>query len=355
MNPDFPLAPWEVPPDSDVALVAPADEIFCATWRGGGARMLARKSEGVDGQTRYFVRDLASDEVGNWMLPREVFDLEHVIETIHRWPHTLKRCFIFDGTCFDCPGLYQLHITVKGLKLTFHDPADAEGRESYHRTELIHHPFGYGEFFECRPAELGRWARAQMEDAASPLGSALRWIRLSMPAKQCQYYGLSREEIASFKNLMVGVLRTQNTLWEPVSSEHSFLCNAPFEWRIAQHKSLTNDDSGQQFDQLLTQTPGGPSDWNHIIPPRLRQWHETLCGHFGLWPALETPYRDLDNYFMDSFGISVRVARPTAHEILEGAAVLGEWLKSVGEFHRFESLMAPDEPHLHLVQPGFSF
>ena len=352
-NPDFPLAPWEVPPGSDVARMVAADEVFCATWRGHGARMLSREVVGLDGQPRHFVRDLASDETGNWMVPPGSYDLDGIIEAIHRWPHRFERCFYFDGAPFDCPGLYQLHVGVNRMELYFHAPADEKGRELYLHTEEIVHKFGMGEFFGRRAASLGRWARAQMEDANSPLGSALRWTRLSLQAKQCLYYGLSRAEMALFQTLMVGVLRTQSTLWEPVSPDRSFLQEAPFRWRITRYRSLFDGESDARFDQLLEQKSRGSGRWQHRVPRRLKRWREMLCGHFGLWPAERNPCCDADDHFMDLPGIAVRVARPTAHEILEGAVVLSDWLRSVGESSALERLMQADESHLHLAHPVF--
>lgn len=66
MNPDFPLASWEVPPASQIPLVAPADAVFDAIWRGRETQIWVRRIETCNGPRTYF-RDGASDETGNWL------------------------------------------------------------------------------------------------------------------------------------------------------------------------------------------------------------------------------------------------------------------------------------------------
>lgn len=61
MNPDFPLASWEVPPDAGVPLVAPTDFVFDGFWRGEETQILIREIEYFGGLLT-FCRNAASDK-----------------------------------------------------------------------------------------------------------------------------------------------------------------------------------------------------------------------------------------------------------------------------------------------------
>ena len=79
-NPDFPLAPWEVPPGSDIPLVAPADLVLKNDWGNyewgqfeWGEDVLARRIVTPNGPRVYY-RDAQSSQVGNWLIGAEQKD-----------------------------------------------------------------------------------------------------------------------------------------------------------------------------------------------------------------------------------------------------------------------------------------
>ena len=64
--PDFPLAPWELPPDSTQPLVAPATFQFRAPFLGLETDFLGRVVPQSNQKSAIFVRSLAQSEQGNW-------------------------------------------------------------------------------------------------------------------------------------------------------------------------------------------------------------------------------------------------------------------------------------------------
>lgn len=123
-QPNFPLASWEVPPDCDVPLIAPADGIYQAVWQGEPANFLYRLVE-IDGFRHTFIRLKDSAEVGNWVamergqtlrVPASLSLRVEVpyAETQSEMLDSIARLFYFDGKSLGYSGLHQLTVTGSG-------------------------------------------------------------------------------------------------------------------------------------------------------------------------------------------------------------------------------------------------
>ncbi len=78
--PDFPLAPWELPPDSTEPLVAPATmRVRCSLW-GRMANWLVRVVPTDNAMGELFVREEADSQPGSWWMGRFRLSSERVQE-----------------------------------------------------------------------------------------------------------------------------------------------------------------------------------------------------------------------------------------------------------------------------------
>ena len=367
-NPDFPLAPWEVPPGSNIPLVAPADHVYRIAWINPLTPLLAREIVGLHGEKRYFVREIPSEAVGNWAVTRHgghsVRDLYGVLDAHkHNRYRSLGRRFFFDGARFGCPGTHELFIGHQGAELLTNKPKNKDfwPIEGYMDGRFANHGLELDEFIERRAASIGRWARQQMEWPDSLLGSALRWVNLPLRQQQSLYFGLSCQEIALFQTLMRAVLWTQTTLWEARHRDEHELENRPFRWRIATNRCLTvGKDYSNPDDQLLEHEEYRMVSWNYVIPPRLRLWREVLCRGFRFvppaperfesWPILATGDYAGAVRSLNGLGMAVEVGRPTHHELIESLAQLRDWCATFATPAEFATLMREDEPHLNRVE-----
>jgi hypothetical protein len=221
--PDFPLASWEIPPGSDIALVAPADKIIDGLWHGRKTQICVRKIETSLGQRSYFC-DAASREVGNWVIEDPDLNFEsgaqsHLLDAM-KFPGIMRN-FYLDGARYGYPGPHELSISAsKGswkqqrqspepmqlIQGTFPDPHAK-------RTTFDVPIWSRLEFTGQRAAQIGRLARGWLDDPTSSIRKALDWLHLSESARQSHTLQLSQRDLKQFKTLMRCVLQTQSSLW----------------------------------------------------------------------------------------------------------------------------------------------
>lgn len=361
--PDFPLASWEVPPGSDIPLVAPATHVFEAHWRGRETQIWLREINISSHERRFYFREFDTQEIGNWATPRYGVDgvhhIEHIFGLENPWLCLHARRFFFEGAPFGFSGCHELYLNGRGSELIFRG---SSARDDFFNFVRLKWPAKETkDFWMQRAAQIGRAARRHMEDAETELGVALRWIHASADEKHCQFLGLSLEEIAQFKEVMRHVLRTQTTLWdeENIVNDFTDLGNVPFRWIISCFCDIATDDSDNapRVDNLLKQDDdSGLDGWYHVSPSRLEGWKNVLRRHFRLVERGQVAMNTREWPFSVpsvSGCIEVCVERPTAHEVIESAAALREWWPNVAAPADFVRLMKPDSPHLHLVRPVF--
>ena len=325
MLPDFPLASWEVPPDSNIPLVAPADAVFDAIWRGRETQIWVRTVKTSNG-SRTFFRDGASEEMGNWLadqwnglhLPFEQLErlLNELIFDYTYWEPRIQRQFYLDGARYGHPGCQELGVGV-GV---------AEWRLGGKNSRFQISDWSLDEFVNLRAAQVGRMVKNWLSDSNSELHFALDWLHLSDLEKQSRFLQISQTDLAQMKTLMRYVLHTENKCWHETLRWSNW---------IIRELPIVYPDGEVSSDSLLV----GCGD--EIDSPRLSRWKRVLWRHFAPTVDEELSMRarcvSQEREYLE--GVEVTVETPTNHEILEARAALRDWWTNFGAPIEFARLM----------------
>ena len=329
--PDFPLAPWEVPPDSDVALVAPADLRSRAQWQGRETECLIR-AVNFAGQERLFFREIGSDEVGNWAMS-EWNTLEeqalyaaqsYASESIRLMPETAFRLFCFDGAPYHAPGA---HILVVGRD-------NAALQWSGERIGFRWHAPG-PTFTALRAAQVGRIARAELENPDSQMRFAFDWLHLTRRERQSLVFGVSPADLKQIERLMRYVLHADSQLamdaWNGYESSQTLRC----QWSINAPESSSQNNrilsSLMVADEIYIENYEphfhgfDEDDYLENMPARFCKWRSIFYRYFGLAADKKTMEKIYQIEDERAKSIHVVASFPSAHEKLEAHRALHDW------------------------------
>ena len=342
--PDFPLAPWEVPPDSDIPLVAPADAMMRAFWRGRETELLMRGVE-LDGQERLFFREVGSDEVGNWLMfetgsakaQREIGEQTYESE-LRFSPRICWRHFYFDGARYGAKGTHNLVVADGGGQI--YSPTGCVGFDL---------PKWGEQFYQWRAAQIGRWMRGELKRPDSDVRFAFGWLGLTESERQSLVFGISPDQLEQMKRLMRYVLHSdkllQNELWS--NPEYSQYGNCA--WTINCPDSSSENSrslaSLMLADEIYSENYEphfhgyDEDDYLQMMPERFAKWRRIFTRHFGPFSDEETLRRIYNIHDYGAKSIRVTAKMPTAHEQLESVVALREWFCNVYAPREFADLM----------------
>ena len=322
--PDFPLAPWEVPPNSDIALVAPADHVFDAVWRGRETQIWVRQihTPVADGVRTYF-RDGNSDEVGNWLTSTNQFSPELLQKLLRHkgfWRSDLnaRRQFYLDGAPYGCPSPIELRIARErgswrlGRQVTyFQVPA-----------------WITKEFASQRAANVGRLAKRWLCQHDSEIRFALQWTHLSDLEKTARVFGVSPNEREDIETLL------HHGFQFYLHNNSAHFDGAIFVyWRV-------HHTEPEEAQYLIGFRRTG--EFGVETPDFLRGWRELLWRYYRV-----NPDRQLAQWCKESSQptcnfidiLMERVTDFTAHERMETQLVLRDWCRDAGLLDQFETLL----------------
>ena len=330
MNPDFPLAPWEVPPDCDVPLVAPADGSYRAFWQGEPTTFLFRHVE----TNRYnvtFVRASESQQVGNWismtrgqiaMTPAGLRCYTEVpyAQTQAELSNSIARQFYFDGKNFGHSGLH--HLTVSG------DGACALSCDQWQ------YRFGLGfDISAWSAAQTGRYVKQLLLDSTDESRLSLNWLHSSRFERQEQFWRFARGDLKRMLRLFEACLQNEARLWKPEITA--------LEWHAVKPESEEFDAyNSRQEDQLFCPA----FQFRHeslAVTERLKRWKFLLWNHFE--PTVRQFWLPVDDCNRSDEPplrcVQVKVTPPSAHEQLEARLLLRDWFHQEYMPARFAELM----------------
>ena len=329
-NPDFPLAPWEVLPGSNIPLVAPADVVYRGVLYGPATELWARNIETPRGP-RLYVREADSDEVGNWSLPgytnNGICSLATYLNYQSRCP---SRRFNFDGARYGHPGWHELEVNSHHGQWMFEDES-ANFRVSYRLLE---------ELPKLRAAQIGRLVRSELDYPSSEARYAFEWLHLNLAERQSQSFGVSAEVIGQVQLLMRHILHANNWLWE-APSQHAQSSIEGYSWTLTYPEpewdypetECNKDDRSTGLWQF--EFMGGVG---LATPTNLRSWSALIYRHLLRIPR-ERVMHALCMQDYSAMRIEVRVSEPTAHEQLESHVFLRQWHTPLESSMLFADLM----------------
>ena len=328
MNPDFALAPWEVPPGCDVPLVAPADGSYPAFWQGEAVIFWFRKVE-IEGLYTIFVRRSDSDEVGNWVtmdrgrvLQLPVKMALHVEvpyeETQAELLGSIARQFYFDGAKLGYPGLHYLTVRGDGFCCL-----SCEGWS-----------YGFHLNFDISPwsaAPIGRYLRRWLTSENDGYLS-LQWLHSSRLERQEQFWRFRRGDLKQMLRLFRACLQNETALWaEDVSA---------LEWHaFAPLRPDFDACDPRQQDRLLRPPAQFVRD-SLFVTERMRRWKFLLWNYFAPAERHLLPVHNCvraDEPVLAA--LQIKATAPTAHEQLEARLLLHDWFHGEYAPARFAELM----------------
>ncbi len=320
MLPDFALAPWELPPDCDAPLVAPADFVFRYEW-GFGLQDFASKTETwvrvvlyKDAFIHYFC-DGESASDGNWIMShdgsgynallerrQDVKDFESWFQS-EVWLNCICRLVCFDGAPFGFPGIH--YITAPPASLCFVRVGTSTSDEFAANCARFSSPFE-NEITPASSATMKNYLFAALNDERSEVRFALSWIHLSPEKQQLKQLDFERQTLDAMRQLLRAALHTQADIWEKQES---------LVWETSEidQRSLRFIRSRRfvvEADDVLS---------------RLERWRQAIWNAFfpnnDEWLLFAWCVRE----WQDIGSVKVEAAPPSAHEQIEALLLLRDW------------------------------
>ncbi len=321
--PNFPLAPWEVPLDAEVARVAPADYVVHGAWRD--AELLVRTIETPRGRFAY-AREASSDEVGNWLIPQYTWQPQFDVEDyLRREPNPdFERHFNLDGALYGRRGWHFLRL---GLR---------EGHWSWNGQHARFRAPDWRpqEFFDLSANRAEHLVRDWLKHSHCEARVAFDWLHFDAAQRQSCIFGISAPEIEHIQRLMTQILHANRALWtEPSPSE-------PYSGE-RYHLGFSYRESEARPWEFLQLSSAGPLGLR--MPARIKKWRELILRHLAPSPR--------DNEFLclqnaSEGRIEIVANEPNAHEQVEAHVALCEWLHGVGEGAQIAELMQGEAPRV---------
>ena len=326
--PPFALAPWELPPDCDAPLVAPADFVFRSIWEfevsdeARETEIWVRIIPYKDAFIHYF-RDGEDADTGNWILSftenhhafsnsclsRQHF--ESWFQVADLWSGSIYRLIYFNGTRYGFPGTHFITASARDFCVlrcgtsTF-DEADGTGKRAPFSSPFDNHEV------PAHAAAMREQLRAAFNNERSEARFALKWLHLSPEEQDNKRLQFERETLEPMRKLLSAVLQSQIEIWEH---------DAALLWCL--YGAGYADPDWSEDKLVFTNSPGTPNSLQ--IPPRLERWKRAIWNNFlpcdDDWLLFALCVRE----WQDMGVVEVEAAPPTAHEQIEALLLLRDW------------------------------
>lgn len=328
--PDFPLAEWELPPDSDEKLVAPADLQFEASFFGVQTALLARAvaDPQIPNRSRIFVRDFTQKRDGNWLCTH-IDHPEKGCEEAARELETYREAIVFAAAR---GGERVIFIGEPGE--TWCEILLGTSGARFECWGNFKSAFDLGwDFLKALPDLSSEDAHAEIlrawDDPQSDFRYALNWAFLNGDEK-CAHvvkWGRVGQNAADFRALCQKIA----------------LCVAPRLgkfWRFEFYLEDTHESYDLTLDILHANTP-----------EFLEFWHGVLLDYFAPWFCWDNLDRlCILDYFQRHSDLEILVdlsapdfQSPSAHQRLEAFYEINLWL---GEREKSGEISAQIAKHL---------
>lgn len=344
-QPTLTLAPWELPPDCDAPLTAPADFVFRSRWQKGVV-INPRKTEiwlrvvPYRGAFIHYFCDGERPQNGNWVLSNnedynpfstEIRDFNTLKQLfwartyMDLWYGSIMRLIYFEGTPYGYPGIYRATIDAgsRGLISSNTDPLEEwpSRREARFKLDVENDDTPWIRIRIRKGKRVRNRLLREPGNEKSRVYFALQWLHLDLEQKRARALQFERGDIAEMQTILRAALQTQSDVWEDGDT---------LIWKTSYSKYSAIEKEMQ--DGLLAVRHG----WTLDIPPRLKVWKRIIWSYFH--PAIEDEKIDgcedhLNNYLFvagHSFSHSldtfiVLASPPSMHERLEAELILRQW------------------------------
>ncbi len=337
MLPPFKIAPWELPPDCDASLVAPADFVFRSSWQCGvvssprETEIRVRPVAYKDAFLHFFC-DGERERNGNWILSNtgtfhpfsnSELKLEPLISWFQDeggdlWHESVTRLVFFDGARYGFPGPHSITIAptsgqclIRWGTAPFDEEADRNGA-------MVGSPFTTRKT-PARAAMMKNQLFAALDDENSQARFALEWIHLSLRQQQEKVFSLEAGKISEMQTLLRAALQSQTGIWHG---------NEPLLWRTRdRHKRPPYPAHWHNDDLTFARLADFRVSYNFDIPPRLKLWKQVVWSFFA--PSVDEELLQFANRNRNgddaTSTIAVEANPPSAHEQTEALLLLRDW------------------------------
>ena len=351
--PPFKIAPWELPPDCDAPLVAPADFVFRSRWAFGsrwkwGAKLpeteLWFRTVPYKGAFIHYFYDGAHPRNGNWVLSNwdghvpfsktklESNFLEWVFQHDNdRWFDHIMRLVFFDGAPYGFSETHRLTFAPNGSGLLNSGPEMFISVSTQHAH--FHSPFNRRRQ-SARAVTVRNQLFAALNDEHSELRFALSWIHLLPTERKQRRQRFAQGTFAIIQRLLRAALQSQVGIWEK---------QKPLFWRT-HHPKKSQAAPTYAWEGDLTFGDFRTTSSTPNVGPRLNRWKQVICNYY--LPTLEDDWLIFACCVEDTYApgvIVVEAAPPSAHEQIEAALLLRNWWNQHFPPELFDAHNANDE------------
>ena len=299
--PDFPLASWELPPDSTEPLVAPATMRWHGTLFGRETEWLVRVVPTNEESGELFVRTPVDSGEGSWwfgIISSKAHNeglFQEITQRLHRHrrPKELRHLRLqHSGNHW----IVDVNETVGCFRVAQHIEDKAPWRKKW--------PF---DFERAYPSQVHAEIRQSWDDKTSDLNFAWRWALMSLDERIALMLSWKRGNESEFRLVVQLILRalgpdiSQSVLYWECFPENEM-------WSLSERSSSRHEESIESgvlkiWEQALLEVFAPV--WNHHLT------NQYTCAHFN-------------NSLERRFGASLDSS--TFHEQLEAARELHCWL-----------------------------
>ena len=323
--PPFSLAPWELPPDCQAPLTAPADFVFRALWQNGAkpnpreTEIRARRVD-VQGVSLLFFCDGENPGNGNWVSmrigervrffndDRDLESLVHLFNTTWPWREGNRRFCIPDTSLYGSPGphWFSFYVASGGSYGMISNEFKLDKSVMFCFSDQEEIP-------ECILTLKDQLA-SQLTDEASEARFALDWLHLTREERRRKLLRFQNGDLPEMQQILRAALQSQIDIWHHEEA---------LSWQTRDWPPQRYFVGPMQGDYLMV----ARYSQNVLIPNRLQRWKRAVWDHYR--PSLNQDLLNLAHCCRmsasDLTDFAVQAAPPSAHERLEALLTLRDW------------------------------
>ena len=322
---DFPiikLAPWEhLPGCAADQIEARAQNVEPFEWHGHTMQLAARFAEVGDGARYLFLRDVLSQDEGNWVLAHgSHVDGPQQIQGAPPLKLPGRLAAVKGAHSLPFGRLFHLGREELGVQKPWRAFVAPNGSGCWletHKTWPDYHPFqlpraSFDSKLQLAVSEVKALLLAQTRLAGSDARFAFDWAHLTEFEKEDSVLCVRRGSVAELRELLKCAFKIQ-----PELQKH----NALWNWEV--------ESQQQVWSSLSFYNASNPAADFVSVPLRLQLWRREILAFF--LPTFDTQLHRrhvcISSGYTDNFGslLHLEIQTPTHHERLEAALQLRDW------------------------------